>query len=68
MRWTDIEDIAESLEAKHPDLDIYSLRFQMLQQLVLVLELDEFNDIIERCNERVLEAIQAEWIELRSSS
>jgi FeS assembly protein IscX len=65
MRWTNIEDIAESLEENHPNMDIYSLRFQKLQQLVL--ELDGFDDTIDRCNEKILEAIQAEWIEVRSN-
>jgi len=63
MKWTDIEDIAEQLENKNPDMDVYSLRFTLLRKMVV--ELDGFEDDADKCNERILEAIQAEWIALR---
>ena len=63
MNWTDIEDVAEALDEKHPDFDIMSVRFTKLKQMVL--ELDDFDGVPDRCNERILEAIQATWIEIR---
>lgn len=63
MRWSDIEDIAESLEEKYPDFDIVSVRYTLLKKMVC--DLEDFDDKEERCNERVLEAIQAEWISCR---
>ncbi len=63
MRWIDIEDISEALEAAHPDCEISSLRFTALRAMVLSLE--GFADEPARCNEKILEAIQAEWMELR---
>lgn len=63
MKWTDVEDIAEALQERHPAFDILSVRFTTLKSMVM--ELDGFNDEEKRCNERVLEAIQASWIELR---
>lgn len=63
MNWIDVEEIAESLEEKHPEFDIISVRFTKLKQMIL--ELEEFQGEENKCNERVLEAIQANWIELR---
>ena len=66
MKWLDIEDIVESLEENHPDFDILSIRFTMLKKMVL--ELEGFDDISDRCNEKILETIQAHWIELREEN
>ena len=63
MKWTDIYDIAISLEEKHPDTDVVNIRFTTLQQMVL--DLEDFDDIASRCNEKILEAIQATWLEER---
>jgi FeS assembly protein IscX len=63
MNWTDIEDIAEALENNYPGFDIISVRFTKLKQMVL--ELEGFDGDPDKCNERVLEAIQANWIEIR---
>jgi len=63
MKWLDIEDIAEALEEKNPDFDILSVRFTVLKKMVT--ELDEFDDDSEKCNEKILEAIQGCWIEIR---
>lgn len=63
MKWTDIEDIAEQLDNENPDMDVYSLRFTLLRKMVI--ELNGFEDDPDKCNERILEAIQAEWIALR---
>jgi FeS assembly protein IscX len=64
MRWTDIYDIAIALEEKHPDTNIMGVKFTDLQ--AWVLELEEFEDDPKRCNEKILEAIQAAWLEERS--
>lgn len=63
LRWTDVEDIAIALEAHYPDVDILAVRFTDLWKWVQ--ELPSFNDLPERSNERVLEAIQAAWLEER---
>ncbi|MCL4166234.1 UNVERIFIED_CONTAM: hypothetical protein GTU68_002513 [Idotea baltica] len=61
MQWTDIIDIAIELEEKHPGEDVPYISFPKLQQLVL--ELEDFDDDPKRCNEKVLEAIQAAWLD-----
>ncbi|WP_265021438.1 Fe-S cluster assembly protein IscX [Wolbachia endosymbiont (group A) of Icerya purchasi] len=63
MQWLDIEDIVEALEEKFPDENIINVRFTELKKKVLSLE--EFDDDEKRCNEKILEAIQAAWIEER---
>lgn len=61
MKWTDVTAIAEALYEKYPDVDPASVRFVDLHNWVV--ELDGFNDDRARGGERVLEAIQAAWIE-----
>jgi|TARA_B100000959_G_C14636307_1_gene482373 FeS assembly protein IscX len=63
MRWTDIHDIAIELEERHPEVDNVNLRFTDLHRWVM--ELPGFDDDHERSNEKILEAIQAAWIEER---
>ncbi|WP_353287911.1 Fe-S cluster assembly protein IscX [Wolbachia endosymbiont (group B) of Gerris lacustris] len=63
MKWLDIEDIAEALEEKFPNEDIISIRFTELKKKIL--DLKEFDDNEKHCNEKILEAIQAAWIEER---
>ncbi len=61
MKWTDTYDIAAALYDKFPDVDPVTVRFTQLRQWVL--ELDGFSDLPERSGEKILEAIQAAWIE-----
>jgi len=61
MKWTDTYDIAAALFDKFPDVDPLTVRFTQLRQWVL--ELDGFSDLPERSGEKILEAIQAAWIE-----
>jgi len=61
--WTDIDDIAELLEEHHPNEDIMEVRFTTLRKMVG--ELEEFHDDPDRCNEKILEAIQQAWYDLR---
>jgi FeS assembly protein IscX len=63
MKWTDIDEIVEALEDNYPDEDIIHLRFTKLQKLVTSLL--DFDDDLGLSNERILEAIQGAWIELR---
>lgn len=63
LRWTDVQDIAIELEERHPDVDNVNLRFTDLHRWVL--ELPEFADDPARSNEKILEAIQAAWIDER---
>jgi FeS assembly protein IscX len=63
LRWTDVHDIAIELEERYPGVDNVNLRFTDLHKWVL--ELPDFDDTPERSNEKILEAIQAAWIEER---
>lgn len=61
MKWTDVQDIAIELADNHPDIDPLTINFVDLRDRVMAL--DEFDDDPNRCGERILEAIQAAWIE-----
>jgi FeS assembly protein IscX len=63
MRWTDIHDIAIELEERHPDADVVNLRFTDLWKWVQ--ELPGFSGDPAKSNEKILEAIQAAWLEER---
>ena len=64
LRWTDVSDIAIELEERHPEADNVNLRFTDLHRWVM--ELPDFADDAERSNEKILEAIQAAWIDERN--
>jgi FeS assembly protein IscX len=61
MKWTDVHQIAMSLSDMHPDIDPTYVNFVDLRNWVMALE--DFNDDPNRSGEKVLEAIQAAWIE-----
>jgi FeS assembly protein IscX len=61
MRWTDVTDIGIELVEAYPDVDPLSINFVDLRSWVLQLE--GFDDDPDRCGEKILEAIQAAWIE-----
>lgn len=63
LRWTDVQDIAIELEERHPEADNVNLRFTDLHRWVM--ELPGFEDDATRSNEKILEAIQAAWIDER---
>ena len=63
MRWTDVHDIAAELEAQHPDVDVVNLRFTDLWKWVQALP--GFADDPNKSNEKILEAIQAAWLDER---
>ncbi len=61
MQWADITDIAIELSEAHPDIDPLTLNFVDLRQWVL--NLPDFEGDPDRCGEKLLEAIQAAWID-----
>ncbi len=61
LKWTDVLDIAIELDENHADVDPRTIRFTDLHRWVCALE--NFNDNPERSNEKILEAIQMNWIE-----
>lgn len=61
MKWTDTRDIAIALAEAHPEADPEAVRFTDLYKWVLALP--GFDDDPKRCGEKILEAIQATWIE-----
>lgn len=63
LRWTDVLDIAIELDETHPDQDPLTVNFLDLHNWVVALE--GFSDEPSRGGEKVLEAIQAAWIEER---
>lgn len=63
MRWTDIHEIAATLEEMHPDADNLNLRFTDLRQWVLAIP--GFTGDANGCNEKILEAIQQAWLDER---
>lgn len=63
LKWTDVRDIAIELDEAHPDADPQYVRFTDLHDWVC--ELVDFDDDPKRSGEKVLEAIQAAWLEER---
>lgn len=65
VHWLDVEEIGEMLHERHPEKDPVRIGFVELKQLVLALP-----DFKERpghpCNEKILEHIQAAWINEKS--
>jgi len=59
--WTDSLEIAISLADNFPEIDPKTINFVDLRALVLNLE--DFEEAGSKCGERVLEAIQMNWIE-----
>jgi FeS assembly protein IscX len=63
LKWTDVLEIAIQLAESKPEVDPMSVNFVDLRKWVM--ELPEFDDMPEHCGEKILEAIQAHWIEER---
>jgi len=59
--WTDVLDIAIELSETHTDVDPRYVNFVDLRQWVMALP--DFDDDPDRSGEKILEAIQAAWIE-----
>ncbi len=63
LKWTDVLEIAIQLDESKPEVDPRYVNFVDLRRWVV--ELPEFSDDPQRSGEKVLEAIQAAWIEER---
>jgi FeS assembly protein IscX len=61
LKWTDSLDIAIDLSEKYPDIDPKYIRFTDLHKWII--ELENFDDNPDNSNEKILEAIQMNWIE-----
>lgn len=61
MKWSDISQIAEALYDKYPDVDPATVRFIDLHNWIV--DLEGFDDDHKRGGEKVLEAVQAAWID-----
>ena len=61
LKWVDTLDIAIELAEKYPEKDAQWINFVELRELVLSLK--NFEDDPERCNEKILESIQQNWID-----
>jgi FeS assembly protein IscX len=61
MKWIDTQEIAIALAEAYPDADPTRVNFVDLRNWVLALE--GFDDDPSRSGEKILEAIQAAWIE-----
>ena len=61
MKWTDSREIAIALADARPDHDPTRVNFVDLRDWVLALE--GFDDDPKRSGEKILEAIQAAWID-----
>ncbi len=63
LKWVDSLDIAIELDDAHPDVDPRFVNFVDLRKWVIAL--DNFDDEPEHSGEKILEAIQLNWIEER---
>jgi FeS assembly protein IscX len=61
VKWIDTREIAIALAERHPGIDPQAVNFVDLRNWVLALE--GFDDDPRRSGEKILEAIQAAWIE-----
>ena len=61
MKWTDTIEIAIALSEAHPGVDPATVRFTDLFNWVR--DLPGFDDVPGHSGEKILEAIQAAWID-----
>jgi len=61
MKWTDTREVAIALAEKFPDVDPKTVNFVDLRDWVMALE--GFDDDPRRSGEKILEAIQMNWME-----
>ena len=60
LKWVATLAIAIELSEKHPDIDPQWINFVDLRKLVV--ELEDFDDMPDKVNEKILESIQQNWI------
>jgi FeS assembly protein IscX len=63
LKWVDTLEVAIALDEAHEDVEPKTINFVDLRNWVLALE--EFDDDPDHSGEKILEAIQAAWIEER---
>ena len=63
LKWIDSINIAIELDETYPDVDPRYINFVDLRSWVIAL--DDFDDDPHHSGEKILEAIQAAWIEER---
>jgi FeS assembly protein IscX len=61
LKWTDVREIAIALSEKYPEVAPEQVLFTDLHDWVC--ELEDFDDDPRRSGEKILEAIQAAWID-----
>ena len=61
MKWIDTYEIVDALLEKYPEKNPEKILFTDLRNLVSNIK--GFDDELDKCNERILEAIQALWID-----
>jgi FeS assembly protein IscX len=61
MKWIDTREIAIALAEAHPGVDPARVNFVDLR--AWILQLEGFDDDPKRSGEKILEAIQAAWME-----
>ncbi|MEC6796081.1 Fe-S cluster assembly protein IscX [Photobacterium sp. S4TG1] len=61
LQWIDSRDIAIELIELYPEVDPTQVRFTDLRDWIVAL--DGFDDDIDHCNEKILEAVQMCWID-----
>jgi len=66
MKWTDTREIASALTQKFPDIDPNHIRHTQLR--VWVLELNQFSDDADDCDEAILKDIHTMWIGIFESA
>lgn len=64
MNWLDKYDVALALEELYPEVDVAHIRFVDLRAMVIALE--GFIGLPQHCNEKILESIQAAWLDERA--
>ena len=61
--WLEVDLIADLLHEHHPSVDPREISFTSLKKLII--ELPDFKEEPGHpCNEKILETVQANWIEL----
>lgn len=61
LKWTDSRQIGEALYDAFPDIDPATVRFTDMHRWICAL--DEFDDVPDASDERVLEAILLVWLD-----
>lgn len=65
IKWSDTYEIVAELEEEYPDVNILSLSFVKLHDMII--NLAGFVDDPDGSNEGILELIQMTWLEERES-